>query len=263
MREACPHTAGRVPYNAEYASERVVCRTRREVLIIFRASVSVSTSRTRHSPLSSLDRGLASAPSGDDTPRSTLSRHPLEHLYSLAQTTTHTLEFSLGYPLLPAAEPLASTCAISTRHTNATNALLTLDLVRCSLSPEGPSGCSHHATHTRGSTHSHTHVRFGTRSIERKATSGPQIAHTTRPTPTTHAFCMQWGGREESVNRISSLQARGRLQGGVAPAWESSSRATRKAVDERRRRPSEQPAESLPMLGRRGLAPPGRMLMGW
>ena len=166
-------------------------------------------------------------------------------------------------PFLPAAEPLASTCAISTRHTNATNALLTLDLVRCSLSPEGPSGCSHHATHTRGSTHSHTHVRFGTRSIERKATSGPQIAHTTRPTPTTHAFCMQGGGREESVNRISSLQARGRLQGGVAPAWESSSRATRKAVDERRRRPSEQPAESLPMLGRRGLAPPGRMLMGW
>ena len=232
-------------------------------MIIFRASISVSTSRTRHSPLSSLDRGLASAPSGDDTPRSTLSRHPLEHLYSLAQTTTHTLEFSLGYPLSPrrraACQHMRHLYSTHKRNKRSPD-IKTWSVV---LSPEGPSGCSHHATHTRGSTHSHTHVRFGTRSIERKATSGPQIAHTTRPTPTTHAFCMQGGGREESVNRISSLQARGRLQGGVAPAWESSSRATRKAVDERRRRPSEQPAESFPMLGRRGLAPPGRMLMGW
>ena len=201
MREACPHTAGRVPYNAEYASERVVCRTRREVLIIFRASVSVSTSRTRHSPLSSLDRGLASAPSGDDTPRSTLSRHPLEHLYSLAQTTTHTLEFSLGYPLLPAAEPLASTCAISTRHTNATNALLTLDLVRCSLSPEGPSGCSHHATHTRGSTHSHTHTLGSARDRSKEKLQVVLKSHTPHdpPPPPTHFACKGEGGKSPST----------------------------------------------------------------
>ena len=174
-------------------------------MIIFRASISVSTSRTRHSPLSSLDRGLASAPSGDDTPRSTLSRHPLEHLYSLAQTTTHTLEFSLGYPLSPRRRAacqhmrhLYSTHKRNKRSPDIKTWSVVLSLLRA------PPGVLI-TQHTHEVVHTHTHTLGSARDRSKEKLQVVLKSHTPHdPPPTTHAFCMQ-GGREGSPSTASHI----------------------------------------------------------
>ena len=103
-------------------------------------------------------------------------------------------------PFLPAAEPLASTCAISTRHTNATNALLTLRLGPLFSLLRAPPGVLI-TQHTHEVVHTHTHTLGSARDRSKEKLQVVLKSHTPHdpPPPPTHFACKGEGGKSPST----------------------------------------------------------------